>query len=74
VRLLLNTDPGNGVPGADIDDGLAIGLAVRSPEIELEAVTVVAGNMPVERGVHSALATLEATGAGDVPVPRRVAS
>jgi inosine-uridine nucleoside N-ribohydrolase len=70
VRLILDADPGNGIPGADIDDGLAIGLAVRSPEIQLDAVTVVAGNVPVERGVDSALATLEAAGAGDVPVHR----
>ncbi len=68
MRLLLDTDPGNGIPGADIDDGLALGLALRSPEIELEAVTVVAGNVPVERGVRCALEILEAAGRPEVPV------
>lgn len=70
MRLILDCDPGNGIPGADIDDGLALGLALRSPEIELEAVTVVAGNVPVDRGVECALEVLEAAGAAHVPVHR----
>ncbi|WP_051736338.1 nucleoside hydrolase [Amycolatopsis rifamycinica] len=70
MRIILDTDPGNGVPGADIDDALALALALRSPEIELEAITVVAGNVPVDRGVQSALETLEAADVTDVPVHR----
>ncbi len=73
MRLILDCDPGNGIPGADIDDGLALGLALRSPEIELEAVTVVAGNVPVDRGVECALEVLEAAGAEHVPVHRGAA-
>jgi inosine-uridine nucleoside N-ribohydrolase len=68
MRLVIDTDPGNGVPGADVDDGLAIGLALRSPEVELEAVTVVAGNVEVDRGVQCALELLELAGAAHVPV------
>ncbi|MDU0293973.1 nucleoside hydrolase, partial [Saccharothrix longispora] len=68
MRMILDTDPGNGVPGADVDDALAIGLALRSPEIELEAITVVAGNVAVDRGVRGALEVLEAAGATHVPV------
>jgi len=73
MRVLLDCDPGNGIPGADIDDGLALGLALRSPEIELEAVTVVAGNVPVDRGVQCALEILDAAGASHVPVHRGAA-
>ncbi|GGP78292.1 nucleoside hydrolase [Saccharothrix coeruleofusca] len=73
MRMILDTDPGNGVPGADVDDGLAIGLALRSPEIELEAITVVAGNVSVDRGVRSALEVLEVAGATHVPVHRGAA-
>ncbi len=73
MRLIVDCDPGNGTPGADIDDGLALGLALRSPEIELEAVTVVAGNVPVDRGVECALEVLEAAGAEQVPVHRGAA-
>ena len=39
-RLLIDTDPG-------IDDALAILLALASPGAHIEAVTVVAGNVPV---------------------------
>jgi inosine-uridine nucleoside N-ribohydrolase len=70
VRIVIDCDPGNGIPGADVDDGLALGLAVRSPELEIEAVTVVAGNVPVDRGVECALEVLEVAGAGHIPVHR----
>ncbi|WP_329793450.1 nucleoside hydrolase [Lentzea sp. DG1S-22] len=73
MRMILDTDPGNGVPGADVDDCLAIGLALRSPEIELEAITVVAGNVSVDQGVRSALEILEAADAPHVPVHRGAA-
>lgn len=44
-RLIIDCDPGNGMPAADIDDGLALALAVsRSDILSLEAVTVVSGN------------------------------
>jgi inosine-uridine nucleoside N-ribohydrolase len=70
MRVIIDTDPGNGVPGADVDDGLAIGLALRSPEVQLEAITVVGGNVPVDQGVACALAILEAAGVSGVPVHR----
>jgi inosine-uridine nucleoside N-ribohydrolase len=74
MRIVIDADPGSGVPAADVDDGLAIGLALRSPELRLEAVTVVAGNVDVDRGVECALEVLEAAGAGHVPVHRGAAA
>jgi inosine-uridine nucleoside N-ribohydrolase len=70
VRLIIDADPGQGYPGSDVDDGLALGLALRSPEVDLLAVTVVAGNVPVDHGVLGALELLEAAGAPQVPVHR----
>jgi inosine-uridine nucleoside N-ribohydrolase len=70
VRLIIDADPGNGIAGSDVDDGFAIGMAVRSPDVQLEAVTVVAGNVDVDQGVRGALAVLEAAGAPQVPVHR----
>jgi inosine-uridine nucleoside N-ribohydrolase len=70
MRLIIDCDPGNGIPGADVDDGLALGLALRSPEAEVAAITVVAGNVPVDRGVACTLRILEAAGASTVPVHR----
>jgi inosine-uridine nucleoside N-ribohydrolase len=70
VKLVIDTDPGNGIAGSDVDDGLAIGLALCSPEVELLALTVVAGNVPVEQGVRGALELLHAAGATHIPVHR----
>jgi inosine-uridine nucleoside N-ribohydrolase len=70
VRLIIDADPGNGVAGSDVDDGLAIALALNSPEVELLAVTVVAGNVPVDQGVRGALELLETAGATHIPVHR----
>src|SRR5213593_3128744 len=68
VRVIIDTDPSAGIPGADIDDVLAIAFALGSPELVVEGLTVVAGNVELEQGVLSALATLEALGRPDVPV------
>jgi len=60
-RVILDTDPG-------IDDALAILLALASPEVELEAVTVTSGNCSTAQGTINALSVLELAGAGHVPV------
>ena len=51
------------------DDAVALLLALRHPEIEVHAITVVAGNVPVDQGVQNAMYTVELAGA-DVPVYR----
>ncbi|WP_415857104.1 nucleoside hydrolase, partial [Sinomonas sp. G460-2] len=50
MRIAIDCDPGNGIPGANTDDGLALGLAVASSELQLELVTTVAGNTPADVG------------------------
>jgi purine nucleosidase len=62
-RVIIDTDPG-------IDDSLAILLALASPEIQLEGLTVVHGNSSAEQGVTNALSILELAGASRVPVSR----
>jgi len=47
-RIILDTDLSMGVPGSNVDDGLALALAVAHPEISLELVTTVHGNTDVE--------------------------
>jgi inosine-uridine nucleoside N-ribohydrolase len=49
------------------DDAVALLLALRHPDVDVRAITVVAGNVPVEQGVQNALYTVELAGA-DVPV------
>lgn len=53
MRVIIDCDPGNGIPGANIDDGLALALAIAAPQISLEMITTVAGNTPVEIGLCS---------------------
>jgi inosine-uridine nucleoside N-ribohydrolase len=60
-RIILDTDPG-------IDDALALLLALASPEIQLEAVTTVSGNVPVDQATQNALALLQLAGRISVPV------
>jgi purine nucleosidase len=49
------------------DDAVAIMMALQTPGIEVEAITVVGGNMPVEQGSINARYTVELCGK-DVPV------
>ncbi len=51
------------------DDAVALIMALRSPDIDVKAITVVSGNVPLEQGVTNALYTLELCGSA-VPVYR----
>ena len=59
-HFLIDTDTGS-------DDAVALVMALTNPDIRVEAITVVAGNVPLEQGVQNALYTVELTGA-NVPV------
>ena len=61
-RFLIDTDTAS-------DDAVALLLAMRHPGVEIEAITIVAGNVPVDQGVQNALYTVELCG-GSVPVYR----
>lgn len=61
LPVILDVDTG-------IDDALALLYACASPEIDLLAVTCVAGNVPLEAVVANTLAVLALAGRGDVPV------
>jgi purine nucleosidase len=62
-RVIIDTDPGQ-------DDALAILVALASPELDVVAVTTVAGNVPQPLVTDNALALVELAGASDVPVYR----
>src|SRR3984957_10485775 len=49
------------------DDAVAIIMALRSPDVHVAAITVVAGNVPLEQAVSNALYTAELCGSS-VPV------
>jgi purine nucleosidase len=62
-RIIIDTDPG-------IDDACAILLALASPELSVEGLSIVHGNCSLEQATTNALAVLELAGATDVPVAR----
>ena len=60
--ILIDTDPGQ-------DDAVALLLALASPEeLDVRAVTTVAGNVPLALTTKNALAIVELAGRDDVPV------
>jgi inosine-uridine nucleoside N-ribohydrolase len=60
-HVILDTDPG-------VDDALALLLAMRSPELKIEAITAVAGNVPLEVTLPNALRMVEIAGRTEIPV------
>lgn len=66
--LIIDTDPGNGIPGSDVDDALAIALGLAAPGVTLLGVTTVAGNVPLDDATACALQLLEVADREDVPV------
>ena len=60
-RVIIDTDPG-------IDDAMAIFLALNSPELKVEALTVVPGNVEAWQGLENALKMVSLAGRCDLPV------
>src|SRR4051812_5834944 len=59
-KFLIDTDTAS-------DDAVALIMALRSPDVRVEAITVVSGNVPLKQATENALYTVELCGA-DVPV------
>jgi purine nucleosidase len=60
-RVIIDTDPGT-------DDAMAIILALNSPELKVEALTVVPGNVDGKQGLENALKIVSLAGRCDVIV------
>lgn len=54
-KLIIDTDTAS-------DDAVAIIMALREPEVCVEAITVVAGNLPLHLGIKNALISVEKAG------------
>lgn len=63
TKIILDTDPG-------VDDAMAILLALDAPQLEVEAITVVAGNVVVEQGLQNALKLVSLARRCEIPVSR----
>ena len=62
-RVIIDTDPGT-------DDALAILLGLNSPEIRVEALTIVAGNVTAAVGLENGLRIASLAGRCDLPVAK----
>jgi purine nucleosidase len=61
LRVIIDTDPG-------IDDAMAILLALNSPELKVEALTVVPGNVDGHEGLENALKIASLAGRCDLTI------
>ena len=64
LRTIIDTDPG-------IDDALALILALRSPEVQVEAITTVCGNAEVDLTTRNALRILDLVAPATPPAVAR---
>ena len=62
-KILIDTDPGT-------DDALALLLAFNSPELKVEAITIVAGNVTADLGVENALKVASLAGKCEIPIAK----
>ena len=62
VAVWIDTDPAIGEKERDVDDGLALVQAFRSPELEIRGVSVVFGNAPLDRGLPIARRIVRSVG------------
>jgi len=63
IPVLIDTDAG-------VDDAVALLAALKLPEMDVKAVTSVAGNVDVENTTRNALTVLEMAGREDIPLYR----
>ena len=47
-HLLIDTDTGS-------DDAVALLMAMKSPDVKVEVITIVAGNVPADKALQNAL-------------------
>lgn len=67
-KVIIDTDPAIGLPLRDVDDGLAIAMALNSPELEVVGLTLTYGNAGLRSVKRSARRLMKAAGREDVPV------
>ena len=73
MKIIVDCDPGNGIPGANVDDAIALAFALRSPACDVAAIWTVFGNTAASEGEAAATRLLAELGAAG-PTIRRGAS
>ena len=67
IPIIIDCDPGH-------DDAIALLVALASPQLDVKAITTVAGNSFIESTTDNALKILELINRGDVPVAKGASS
>ena len=62
-KVYLDVDTG-------VDDSLALLLAISAPDMDVEGITCVAGNVPIDAVVRNTLDVISFGGRSDIPVAR----
>lgn len=69
-RIVIDTDLSMGAPGSEIDDGFALAFALGDPDLRVELVTTVSGNIDVDAATYLTRQLLERLGRPDIPLAR----
>ena len=67
-KIIVDCDNTMGVPGCDVDDGLAIIYLLGRPDIEILGITSVYGNSDLETVYVNTLAMMRELGRCDIPI------
>ena len=70
IPILIDTDPAISIFGADVDDALAIFLALNSDELEVEGLTAVFGNTDVNNTYRIGKEILSVANRTDIPLKK----
>jgi inosine-uridine nucleoside N-ribohydrolase len=68
MRLIIDTDLGMGTVGSDPEDGMAILYALNAPDVRVDGLTLVQGNVPIAHSWPNAHHLLALAGCPDLPV------
>jgi pyrimidine-specific ribonucleoside hydrolase len=74
IDVWIDTDTAIGIPGADVDDGLALVQAFHSPELIVRGISSVFGNAPLEQTHPIATEVVERFGPAGLEVARGASS
>jgi len=68
IKVIIDTDVAMGYKGHDVDDGLALLIALNSPELEIVGITASWGNHSQDKTCKKAKEIVEVTGNTHIPV------
>lgn len=68
LRVIVDCDPGNGIPGANVDDAIALAYALRCETLDVAAIWTVFGNTSAAEGYDATNSLLSELRAPAVPV------